>query len=241
MKIISLYSVAALLFSIFLPIRSSIAQTTYKNNQAGYTIVLPQDWYYFQESDSQDIFYDINGSAQSYLSVVYHPVADGTTELDWTNFHYIMYLTITTEWEDPWGSILAMDSSQSSTVGSVWAPQAFAQFYTLDTATNNKYWSEYIIFTAQSRIGYELYAIGDTSDIKANGATYSEILHSITFSKPSAAIRKNSNSRRYTIISPYQRVKTFDLCGRIISSAIPARKTPMVLIKNKSRYLSNLR
>ncbi len=215
---------------------SGEAQTAYTNKKLGYSLMLPENWYALNTSDSQDIFFDVSSSGRTYLSVVRHKIDTNTTETYWTKFHFLMYISTTQEWEDPWGTILALDSSQDCTIDGGWAPQAFAQFFSLDSI--NSTWSEYIIFTARYGGGYELYAIGDTLDLKTKGAAYSQILNSVTFSQPSS-IKINRKVQSFEIISGRYEQGIFDLSGRSFSSfPLNKRRSTVVIIKNRDSFIN---
>ncbi len=222
----------------FVLIFSGNTQTAYTNSKLGYTIMLPENWYVINTSDSQDVFFDLNSNGQTYLSIVRHQIDSGTTELYWTKFHFFMYLTTTQEWEDPWGTILALDSSQNSIIDGEWAPQAFAIFYTLDSI--NSSWSEYTIFTARYRGGYELYAIGDTLDLKNNGSTYSQILQSVTFSAvPTKKIARNFKEHGTAFGRDEQ--KMYTLSGRCFPSSMLNKKSTSVIVKNRGLFINKMR
>jgi hypothetical protein len=225
-----------LLFLIF--IFSADAQTTYTNSRLGYTIMLPENWYVINTSDSQDVFFDINSSGQTYLSIVRHQIDSGTIETYWTKFHFLMYLSTTQEWEDPWGTILALDSSQTSTIDGAWAPQAFAQFFTLDSINNS--WSEYIIFVAKYRSGYELYAIGDTLDLKTKGAEYSQILQSVTFF-PASSIKISRDFKEHGTVFSRDEQRMFTLSGRYFPSFMLNKKATSVIITNRGLLINKIR
>lgn len=225
-----------LLFLVF--VFSADAQTPHTNSRLGYTIMLPENWYAINTSDSQDVFFDLNSSGQTYLSIVRHQIDSGTTEPYWTKFHFLMYLSTTQEWEDPWGTILALDSSENSTVDEVWAPQAFAQFFSLDNI--NSSWAEYIIFVARYRGGYELYAVGDTLDLKTKGAAYSQILQSVTFS-PASSIKISRNFKKHGTVFGRDEQKMFTLSGRYFPSLMLNKKSTSVIIKNRGLFINKIR
>lgn len=238
MKASYLFLLATLmmLFSIY---SLAMADTTYTNVSCGYSIVLPDTWQVINASDSQDIFFDANSDGKTFISVVHHRISDTTLETDWSRFHYIMYLSVTQEWEDPWGTILALDSSQTSLIDQTWAPQAFAQFVALND-TDYDYWSEYIMFTAKYHSGYEIYAIGDTLDLKTNGGIYSQIMFSLTFSDASPVF-KNVRKPNFRIIANDFDKKTFDLFGRIIPENTIKNKSTMLYIRNRIKVVNNIR
>ncbi len=232
------YGIHSLILLFFLLIFSGSAQMPYTNSKLGYTIMLPENWHVINSSDSQDVFFDLNSSGETYLSIVRHQIDSGTTDFYWTKFHFLMYLSTTQEWEDPWGTILALDSSQSSTIDGAWAPQAFAQFISLDSVNGS--WGEYIIFTARYQGGYELYAVGDTLDLKNKGASYSQILQSVTFS-PAVSIKISRNFKEHATVFSRDDQKMFTLSGRYFPSCMLNKKSTSVIIKNRGLYINKMR
>lgn len=232
------FGIHSLILLLLALIFSGDAQTAYTNSRLGYTIVLPENWYAINTSDSQDVFFDLNSNGQTYLSIVRHQIDSGTTELYWTKFHFLMYLSTTQEWEDPWGTVLALDSSQNSSIDGVWAPQAFAQFLSLDSI--NSSWAEYILFAAKHRSGYELYAIGDTLDLKTKGTTYSQILQSVTFS-PASSIKISRNFKEHGTVFGIDDQKMFTLSGRCFPSFMLNKKSTSVIVKNRSLFINKMR
>jgi hypothetical protein len=144
-----------------------------------YRVYLPDDWVLEEASDSQHYFFDTTGAFASWLSIVRYDrsAADFPAPEDWTRAYFIAYKLVAQYSVDPWGAVLYYDSSATSTQGALWAPEAYAMFFALDTAVGG--WSEYTRFTASGAYGYELYALGDTADMLTNLATYAAILQGI--------------------------------------------------------------
>ncbi|MBD3314277.1 MAG: hypothetical protein GF344_00690 [Chitinivibrionales bacterium] len=182
----------------------------------GYTIDLPEGWVAIQESDTQDIFFDTSQSPNSYLSVVSHAwQSDKWTEDEsWTRSHLIGYLITAEHGANPWGDVVFYDSTASATLGDLWAPEVYTKFYWADTTT--KAWAEYIIFASRNQVGYELYAVGDTTDMNNNGPVYSAILRSVNILPKSSTRRHVIITNRHTHRSPT--AFRFDLLGRRLSA-----------------------
>jgi hypothetical protein len=192
----------------------------------GYSIELPDGWEHMGESDSQDVFYDAAGGAKSYLSVIRHPWQSGEWSGDesWTRSHLISYLITARLGSNPWGSVVWYDSSSSAaTLGDLWAPEAYTRFFSADATAENA-WGEYIIFTSSNQVGYEIYAIGDTTDMNTNVITYSSILRSIRIvpnDNANTALRPMNQS-----IHTPATMRRFDLRGRLLPRSDAPRSTP---------------
>ena len=156
------------------------ADTTTTNSSIGFTAYLPSNWVAVQVSDSQAKLYDTTYSFRSQIMIKKHvrSSAEYPESLDWTRAHFIAYLLVTQYSYDPFGAVLYFDSSSNATQNKQWAPEAFSEFYTIDTETGS--WNEYIRFTESNSYGYELYAIGDTADMKKNIGTYAAMIKMIT-------------------------------------------------------------
>lgn len=192
------------------------------HSSLGYSIDLPTGWAVQQEADSRDIFYDETGSAKSYLSVVRHRWAGGDWANDraWTRSRLISYLITVRHGRNPWGAVVWYDSSSSAVLGDLWAPEAYSRFYSADPVT--KAWAEYIIFASRNQAGYEIYAIGDTTDMDTNIGTYAGILRTVTV---------DQNNNRITVLPHTSRPagragETFrlDLLGRLLPRPRAARR-----------------
>lgn len=215
---------------------SSIAEVNYTNTKLGFSLTLPENWQVLNASDSQDIFFDATSDGKTFLSIVHHRIDDTILETNWTRYHFWMYLSVTEQWEDPWGTVLALDSSQSCIVDQVWAPQAFAQFFTLE----EEHWSEFIMFTAKFHSGYEIYAIGDTLDLKNNGSKYSQIMQTVTFSDVSPVFKVVRNKDLKIVRYAFENMN-FDLFGRLVPEFKGKNKSTIVIMRNKTKFINDMR
>ncbi|MFW5785372.1 MAG: hypothetical protein ACOCW1_04220 [Chitinispirillaceae bacterium] len=174
----------------------SFADTTIVNEQMSFSAYLPDNWTAAQVSDSSVLLYDTTGYYKSDINIkrYYRSSADFPTPEDWTRAHFIAYLLVVENSWDPFGSVLYFDSIQS-TQSSLWAPEAFCEFYTIDTALGS--WDEYMRYTANGDYGYEIYAIGDTSDMKNNFGFYSAIIQQIEIGPGLSNVRSPKRTDRY--------------------------------------------
>jgi hypothetical protein len=149
------------------------------NDMLDYSIYLPENWKHKAASDSQDFFYDSSLVYDGNVSLVRHTMDTVFhTPAEWARAFFIAYKMYVDY--HPYGVVLFYDSSQSAKLDGQWAPEMYIRFYD-DTA--NYAWDEYVRFTAVTGYGYELYAIGDTSDMKANVGLYGAIIQSIEFQR----------------------------------------------------------
>lgn len=201
------------------------ADTVFVNEQMGFSAYLPDNWTAVQVSDSSASIYDTTGFYKSDINIkrYYRNSTDFPTPEDWTRAHFIAYLLVVENSWDPFGSVLYFDSTQSKQ-GALWAPEAFCEFYTIDTVLGS--WDEYMRYTASEEYGYEIYAIGDTSDMKNNFGFYSAIIQQIEIGPAISNIKysKPQNLRgRYEIIKSKFPSGTYDLRGK---RHIPALRKP---------------
>jgi hypothetical protein len=159
------------------------AEGTVTNAALGISAYLPNNWIASQQDDSSLFLSDTTYTYRSQIVVKKH--VRNTTDFpvagDWTRAH----LLVANYSYDPFGAVLYFDSSAASKQDSLWAPEAFSEFFSLDTSLNA--WSEYIRFTETGTNAYELYAIGDTADMKANIGMYMGMIRLIHIVKKSIA------------------------------------------------------
>jgi hypothetical protein len=180
---------------------STIADTTIVNTTMGISAYLPSNWIATQVSDSHVTFNDTTFTYNSQIVIKKHNinVTDYPSATNWTRAHFIAYLMVVQYSYDPFGAILYFDSTSNSQQDSLWAPEAFSEFYTIDTSLGS--WNEYMSFTESGSCGYELYAIGDTTDMKQNIGTYMAIIRLIQIENKSSQITiANKIPLRKTIV-----------------------------------------
>lgn len=147
----------------------------------GYSIYLPADtWVRVIKSAEHHQFYDSACVYKSQVSIVRHAYAsaDFSTPESWTRANFIAYKLCIEYSFDPFGALLYYDTASTVRQGISWAAESYATFMTIDTTLGA--WSEFTRFTARNGYGWELYAIGDTTDMMNNIGAYSAILKMIT-------------------------------------------------------------
>jgi len=157
---------------------SLAADTLIVHTGLEYSVYLPDNWVMEAASDSQHNYFDTTGAFASQLSLIRHRrnPADFPTPEDWTRAHFIAYKLVVEHGVDPWGAVLFYDSSATSTQGNLWAPEIYTTLFGVNPQDS---WSEYSRFTASGDYGYELYALGDTTDMLTHLATYAAVLRGI--------------------------------------------------------------
>ena len=136
---------------------------------------------------------------------------------DWSRASFIAYMLVAEYAWDPWGAILYYDSSDLSKQQDFWAPETYAQYYTLDTALDA--WAEYIRFPASDDYGYDLYAISDTTDLAVNIGFYAAIIQLITLEDTTTEIisMPDIHYSAYTTQLFQNRKHFYNLLGRKIA------------------------
>ena len=187
------------------------------NSIIGFTINLPDNWVCTQTSDSTAIFNDSSLTYQAQIAIkkFHRNLSDFPTPNDWTRAHFIAYLLVTKYSYDPFAAVLYFDSSATCKHDSLWANEAFSEFYTIDTVLGA--WDEFIRFTAAGDYGYSLYAIGDTSDMKKNIGMYAAIIQSIHLTvQQTTSISKMIpvKTKQITHVNIAMKDRVFDLLGK---------------------------
>ena len=196
---------------------NSIADTTITNSAIGISAYLPDNWTASQASDTGIFFSDTTFTYRSQIVIKKYPInqADYPSATDWTRAHFIGYLLVVQYSFDPFGAVLYFDSSATCKQDSLWAPEAFSEFYTIDTVLGA--WDEYIRFTESGSNGYEIYAIGDTADMKQNIGLYMAIIRFVHIDKKNnqaTAAGRNLLCHSFTIAQAPVSSATFDLLGK---------------------------
>jgi hypothetical protein len=163
------------------------ADTTITSSTLGISAYLPDNWVAAPAGDTCITFIDTTFTYRSQITCKKHPIVadDYASATSWTRAHFIAYLLVVQYSYDPFGAVLYYDSSAACTQDSFWAPEAFTEFYTVDTALGA--WNEYMRYTEAGSNGYEIYAIGDTADMKLNIGMYMAMIRFINIDKRTAS------------------------------------------------------
>lgn len=183
MKTTKLVILSILFLSAF-----SLADTTLTVTSPQCTVYLPDNWIIDSPSDSQIILYDTTGTYASMISLIRHqiPATDFPTTGDWTRAFFVAYKMGVEYNYDPFGAVLYYDSTADSKQDSLWAPELYCQFFSTDTSLPN--WAEYTRYTESGDHGYELYALGDTTDMATNVGVYAGIIQMIDLPESETSI-----------------------------------------------------
>lgn len=182
------YAILACFLIVICSLSAAHAAREYTDQNLGYSIYLPDDWVVDVSDPAKHLFYDSTGTATGLLSITrfQRNSLDYPTPREWTQAFYIAYLMTVDYSIDPWGTVLYVDSSSTSTQNSLWAPEAYSRFYSLDTTLGT--WDEYLRYSAADTYGYELAALSDTADMKVNVGLYAAILQGVTLPGEEAAV-----------------------------------------------------
>ena len=195
----------------------AMADTTVTGTALGISVYLPDNWTAVQEGDTCMTFSDTTFMYRSQITCKKQVIASADYPLatSWTRSHFIAYLLVVQYSYDPFGAVLYFDSSSASTQGSLWAPEAFTEFYTLDTVLGA--WNEYMRYTETGSCGYEIYAIGDTADMKQNIGMYMAIIRMIQLGNLANAVdvvQRNFPRASFTMANAPASSGIVDLLGK---------------------------
>lgn len=191
----------------------------------GYSIYLPADsWVRVVKSATHHQFYDTTFTNKSQVSIVRHSYAsaDFPTPESWTRANFIAYKLCVEYSFNPFGAMLYYDTAATVRQGISWATESYAAFMTIDTGLGA--WSEFTRYTARNGYGWELYAIGDTADMKKNIGLYAGIIRLITLPGDTGTdiVRRTGRSVSLEPVAATRSGVVFDPMGR--SRAIVSRR-----------------
>lgn len=241
-------SAVVAVFFICTGIAAVYADKIITDSALGYSIYLPQDsWVRYVADSNHHQFYDSTGVYRSQLSIVRHSYSPTIypAAQDWTRANFIAYKLVVEYSVDPFGALLYYDTASTVRQDSLWATESYATFFTLDTAIGA--WSEYTRFTANKMNGYELYAIGDTADMRKNIGIYAGLIQLIKLKKDATGIMQHHPGGA-TVIQKQrsaaysQTVSLFDPLGRRLSmvSAGHAPFSSGVYLRSDGRTITRL-
>jgi hypothetical protein len=154
----------------------------------GYTLQLPDHWEQIKSRDIHHHFKDSTGLRPAKLSILRYPIdsTDYPTPESWTQAQFIGYMLAVETSAFPFGLVTFYDSSSTRKLGQDWAPEVFSTFFPGDTT---KPYCEYLRYCSHGNFGYEIYAIGDSTEMVNEVDYYANILSSIIFTTPIASLR----------------------------------------------------
>lgn len=214
----------------------------------GYSIYLPQDsWVRHIADSTHHQFYDSTGVYRSQISIVRHPRNPAIYPMpqDWTRANFIAYKLVVEYSVDPFGALVYYDTAATVRQDSLWATESYATFFILDTTIGA--WSEYTRFTANEQYGYELYAIGDTTDMRKNIGIYAGLIQLIKLKKDASVSILQRPGATSDFRTPLHTAHSgapllFDPLGRRIRMA-PAGYVPSsagVYLRNDGRTITRM-
>jgi hypothetical protein len=177
--------VKALALSALLAAASAAA--TVSNPVIGYSLSLPAHWGPSQSKPLHDYFRDSTRTLRSQISILRYSIDKATypTPESWSQAQFIAYKLSVENSVYPFGAVMYYDTSAAAKIGPVWSPEAYSVFYPAD---GDPTYAEYIRYAAIGDYGYEIYAIGDSTDMSNNLDFYAGVIGTLTFTPPVEAI-----------------------------------------------------
>lgn len=189
---------------------ATVACADVSNPEIGYSLSLPAHWSQVKSKPVQDYFRDSTRVYKSQLSIVRYSIdkADYPTPQSWTQAQFIAYKLSVETSVYPFGAVTFYDSTQAAKIGAVWSPEAMSILYPAD---GDPTYVEYIRYCAIGDFGYEIYAIGDSTDMIKNVDYYAGIIATLKFTTPVVSISAPIASRRGAESLP-----AYDAAGRLL-------------------------
>lgn len=210
----------------------SISAGIVTDSGIGYSIDLPSNWVQVKTRDIQHHFKDGTGAYPSKVSIVRYAInpADYPTPEDWTQAQFIAYKLAVETSVFPFGSVAYFDSSRTRKLGAYWAPEAFSVMFPGD---GQRTYCEFIRFCARGNHGYEIYAIGDSTDMMNRVDYYANIIATITLSEPVVSLA--SAPARRPARAPVLPELVRDARGRLLLRSAASRlSTPVFAAPRRS-------
>ena len=205
----------ALAFSVLAALASTAGAAAVSNPVIGYTITLPAQWGLSQSKPLQDYFRDSTRTRRGQVSIVRYSIdkASYPTPESWTQAQFIAYKLSVENSAFPYGAVMYYDSSSAAKIGAVWSPEAYSIFFPGD---GDPTYGEYLRYCAVGGYGYEIYAIGDSTDMANNVDFYAGLISTLKFSEPTASLPHGPPARSFTGTLPE---RGYDAMGRLLPQA----------------------
>ncbi|MDB5102489.1 MAG: hypothetical protein JWP91_178 [Fibrobacteres bacterium] len=213
----SLLALSAFFTSLASPPTSA---TTISDSSLGYAITLPADWIQVKAKPDQHYFRDGSRVHRSQISILKYSIDKATypTPESWTQAQFIAYKLSVETSAYPYGAVAFYDSASAVKLGSVWAPEAFSVLYPAD---GDPTYCEFMRYGAVGEAGYEIYAIGDSTDMVSNVDYYAGIIATLQFAPPSPILIPAM--RRLPGRKESEGFRIYDLAGRLIRKTAASR------------------
>ena len=188
------------------------------NPEIGYSITLPDHWGQVTGKPLQDYFRDSTRTHHSQISILRYAIdkASYPTPESWSQAQFIAYKLSVETSAFPYGAVMYYDSSSAAKIGTVWSPEAYSVLWPADGTPT---YSEYIRYCAVGEFGYEIYAIGDSTDMINNVDYYAGVISTLQFTSPAVGlVRREAPGRRPGTPAEHW----FDAMGRVRASTLSA-------------------
>lgn len=162
---------------------SSLNAADISDSSIGYVISLPSHWGVLKTKPLQNYFRDSTRTYKSQLSILRYYIDKSSypTPESWSQAQFIAYKVSVETSVFPYGAVMYYDSSLTAKIGTVWSPEAFSVLYPAD---GDPTYAEFIRYCAVGDFGYEIYAIGDSTDMLKNVDFYAGLIATMKFTTP---------------------------------------------------------
>ncbi|MDB5048823.1 MAG: hypothetical protein JWO30_1894 [Fibrobacteres bacterium] len=208
---------------IFGMLTAAVFAGTVSDSNLGYSIALPSNWVQLKSKPDQHYFRDSTRHYRGQISILKYDIdkASYPTPENWSQAQFIAYKLSVETSVFPFGAVEYYDSSSAAKLGPNWAPEAFSVLYPGD---GDPTYCEFIRYCAVGNVGYEIYAIGDSTDMIQNVDFYASVIASLQFTTPIASIAHFSDPIRHGIGIADPK-GFFDLVGRELPEGPFSRAT----------------
>jgi hypothetical protein len=203
--------------ALWMSFAASVSAGTVADSSMGYAITLPATWSQVKAKTEQHYFRDSTRHYHSQISIVRYDIDKETypTPESWSQAQFIAYKVSVETSVYPFGAIGYYDSSSKATLGGIWSPEAFSVLYPAD---GDPTYCEFIRYCAIGNSGYEIYAIGDSTDMAHNVDFYADVIATLRFT-PSASIGRPRGEVQSIGGRTLSEAREFDPIGRAVRTS----------------------
>jgi hypothetical protein len=214
------------------------ADSTFIDYNLKISATLTSAWEKVDVTDSSCMFISFDPNYTSNIFILKKRIPDTMTAREWTEAHFIAYKLFVESSSEPFGTLLWYDSTTAAALqgvipeGTAWAPWLYSTFKSIDM-TDIFVWAEYERYCAWNECGYEMYVMGDTSDMTRNFSVYAGFLQGIKLlDSPNISVlpdRDHGVSAHRTIGPTTRKNQWYNLRGQSIGGVSRARRSQGVI------------
>lgn len=192
---------------------------TISDNTSGYTITLPDGWIMSVVDSTHHIFEDTTDQRNSLIGIKTYKIQEldnSFTEKEWVETNFLVYYLLASV--ESTNVVIYYDTLIATEVHKRYTADIYTFFFDPENQSTGDI-AEYVRYTANGNLGYEIYAIGPISDMDTNLIYYLTIIENISFINLTNEVNYSPISyNNFQNISSMSVFPEVDLLGRNIKN-----------------------